>query len=161
MTAKKEFINLMSGNNPTTIQSLFSSPSLSKNQPLSALVFVKHTEGNKITVGMSAYLLPSGFSFYDYGYIKAQVIHVSSYPITKEIAYFYLENMNLVDEFFMQGAPFMVEIRLEQDHTSTSGLAWTTRGPAFRINPGTMVTAKIIYKTCSPWQLMTKHEGTL
>jgi hypothetical protein len=102
------------------------------------LTFVSYKQGKKIIPGMNALILPTTDSEFEKGYITGQVIAVSESPITKPFAYAYLHNMSLVDTFFMNGAPFMVKIKL------------TTPLPV-----GTAITAKIKYRTCSPLQLLS------
>lgn len=130
-----------------------------KKKDLVALVFVKHIEGKKITIGMKAYILLNGLSAYEYGYLKGKVLTVSTYPASKEIAYAYLGNRDLVDEFFSNGSPFIVKIQLEKNNHSISGFTWTTRkGASFTIEAGSTVTANIIYSVSSPFKLLKKVE---
>ncbi len=128
------------------------------NQLLYALVFVNHHQGKKVSAGMDAYVLPSTMSLYEYGYIRATVVSVSDYPASKEAVYSYLGNMSLVDEFFNNGAPFMVKIKLKNDYKMQSQLSWTSKlGPQYKIAPGTMVDVKIINKVCPPIELLTQY----
>ena len=91
------------------------------------------------------------------GYIKGRVASVSKYPASKELAYLYLGNMNLVDEFFSGSVPFVVKIKLEKNNKTMSGFSWTTHtGPLFKIESGSIVTSKIVNKLCSPLKLLTK-----
>lgn len=125
-----------------------------KHEDLYSLIFVKTKEGKKIRKGMTAYLLPNIFSEYEYGYIKGEVLDVSRYPASKEVVYSYLGNINLVDEFFYEGSPFLVKIKLKRNTKTNNGYAWTTNnGPQFDLDAGTTVTAKIIYQTSSPVNL--------
>jgi hypothetical protein len=130
------------------------------SKQLDALVFVSHTQGKKVAVGMHAYVLPSTMSEYEYGYVQGKVVSVSAYPASKESVYPYLGNMNLVDEFFVGGSPFVVKIELEKDKKSRSGLRWTTDdGAPYRIDQGSMVSAKIVNHQFHPFQLLTRqHE---
>lgn len=128
------------------------------NKTLDALVFIDHMEGKKIKAGMAAYVLPSTVSPYEYGYIKGEVISISDYPLSKEFVYSYLGNINLVDEYFTHGSPFMAKVRLLASSTSKSGLLWTTRkGAPFKFEPGATVTVKIVSTECSPLKLLTQH----
>jgi len=146
---KNSYMSLTEDSSNTSINS--------SNTTLEALVFVDHLQGKKITVGMDAYILPNSFSQYDYGYIYGKVVSISEYPISKQLAYSYIGNMNLVDEFFLRGAPFIVKIQLKTDRSMVSGLSWTTKlGSNFSIQPGTMVSTKIIYKKCSPFRFISK-----
>lgn len=129
----------------------------SANTALEAIIFVNHFQGKMIRKGMEVYLLPNSVSSYDNGYILGSVISVSQYPISKQLAYSYMSNMNLVDDFFVNGSPFVVKVQLKKDSATKSGLTWTTKsGPAYSIEPGTIITAKIIYKKSSPFKYATR-----
>ena len=114
IAATEDLINFSNKGYANTHLSVFSNE---KNEPdanLDALVFVSYLEGKKIQAGMRALLNPGAISIYKYGYIQGTVISVSKYPASKDAVYAYLGNMNLVDEFFTGGAPFMVKIKLEK-----------------------------------------------
>ena len=129
-------------------------------QSLDALVFINHTMGKRIGTDMLVYLLPTMLSPYEYGYIKGRVISVSEYPVSKQMVSSYLQNINWVDEFFSEGAPFIAKIRLEENSSTKSGLAWTTKeGAPFKIKYGTSVTVKIVNKSCAPFQLLSKFSN--
>ncbi len=159
LIAAKEELSSPNGNAYSPLTNLLSNTEMnSSNTQLDALVFADRTHGKKIVVGMNAYVLSNDISQYAHGYIVGKVISISAYPISKQLVYSYLGNMNLVDDFFMGGAPFVVKIRLQRDKSTDSGLAWTTkRGSSYRIEPGTMVSAKIIYKKSSPARLMAQR----
>lgn len=130
------------------------------NESLQALVFVGHEEGKKIKAGAEVYLLPGMISAFQYGYIKGKVLGVSEYPASKQVVFSYLGNMNLVDEFFAEGAPFMVKVQLLQSDNTISKLLWTTReGAPFTVEPGTSVSVEIVNKKCMPFQLLSKSSG--
>lgn len=156
-SAKQALANKPNENYAALIKPLNSAQNIHQNQELYTLAFVNPMEGKKILVGMNAYVLPTTMSSYEYGYIKGKIVSVSEYPASKESVYSYLGNMNLVDEFFINGSPFMVKIKLESNYKMPTGLSWTSKqGAAIRIEPGTMVRVKIVYKVCSPFELLTK-----
>jgi hypothetical protein len=158
LTAKAELTTLPKSDYFNT--QLFTVRTGISNTVLDALVFVGSTEGKKVSVGMNVYVLPNSLSQYEYGYIRGKVISVSVYPASKESVYSYLGNMNLVDEFFTGGAPFMVKVKLEKNNQTTSGLAWTTKaGPPFQIEAGTTISVKIISRECAPLALLTKYNN--
>ncbi len=121
------------------------------------IAFVNSLDGKKVFPGMNVYVLPNTISSYQYGYIKGRVFSVSQYPETKDYIYTYLGNSNLVDEFFTQGAPYMIKIKLEESAMTFSGLTWTTKnGAPLKIDPGVLSSANIIIKECSPWRLLLR-----
>jgi len=86
------------------------------------------------------------------------VAQVSEYPASKESVYSYLGNMNLVDDYFAGGAPFVVKIILEKNSQTLSGLAWTTpQGASFKMGAGSAVTVNIIQHQYHPYELLTQN----
>jgi uncharacterized membrane-anchored protein YhcB (DUF1043 family) len=157
--AKSDLMNSQQHSNPNIDEAIFNEDKFTPNQPLYALVFVKNGEGKRIANGMTAYVLPKILSAYEYGYIKGKVESISRYPASREVAYSYLGNMSLVDEYFYGGAPFIVKIRLTNNPDSVSGLSWTTsKGAAFTIQSGTTVTAMIVSQVSTPLKFLTHIE---
>lgn len=105
------------------------------HEDLEVLAFIHPAKGKLIKTSMQVLLLPRSRSVMNRGYIKAEVISVSAYPVTKKIAYAFLANKELVDEFFTQGPPFIARIKL------ASGTA---------LQPGEWVNGKITWQQCSP-----------
>ncbi len=156
--AKEDLANVTKGNYLNISKPVFVNKPTSRHADLEALVFISHDEGKKVAVGMMVYLLPSTLSLFQYGYIMGEVINVSEYPASKESVYSYLGNMNLVDEFFMTGVPYLVKIKLIKNIMNKSGLEWTSKlGSPFQIEPGATLTANIISKNCSPLQLLIQQ----
>ncbi len=162
--ARQEYLDAKSNMNtysiayPEQLDRLFDDADFSKLAPMEALVFVSHDQGKKIVKGSQAYLLPSTLSSYEYGYINGSVRSISEFPATKESVYAYLGNASLVDEYFSGGSPFVVKIKLESRPGSASGLRWTTdNGAPFRIDAGSVVSAKIISSHYRPYQLLMKQ----
>jgi hypothetical protein len=154
--AKEDLANIPRLNNKN-VGDLFREAEDTENSPLIALVFVNHAEGKKIAAGMQAYVLPSTLSAFEYGYIKGKVLSISEYPASKESVYSYIGNMNLVDEYFAGGVPFVVKIELAKDLAAASGLTWTTRqGAPFKVSAGSAVTVKIINHQYHPFQLLVR-----
>jgi hypothetical protein len=158
--AKDDLVNFSNKGYVNTAMSIFSPQEDTNLGDLEALVFVHHQEGKRIHAGMAALLMPTNLSAYQYGYIKGTVITISNYPASKEAVYAYLGNMNLVDEFFSHGVPFLIRIKLEKNSITQSGLKWTTKnGAPFKIESGTSVVAKVINNTCSPLSLLIHKEN--
>lgn len=151
-------VNITEGDHIMAGKQLFTIISKHNSECLEALVFVNHTDGKKINVGMNVYVLPNEFSAYDYGYIKGKVVDVSEYPASRDSVNTYLGNMSLVDEYFSGGVPYMVKVSLANNNKSKSGLFWTTKsGAPFKIKPGATITAKITTKKSSPMNIMFKN----
>lgn len=121
---------------------------------MAAIVFVSHNDGKQIKQGMHAYLLPAFMSPYSYGYIKGTVSHVSEFPASKESVYPYLGNMNLVDDYFVGGAPFVLRINLDKNAKTATGYNWTSRlGAPDHLGAGSAVQVKILKEELHPYQL--------
>lgn len=112
------------------------------NDDLQAIIFIEQQQGKKIRIGMPAYLLPKNQSQYYRGYIKGQVSAISRYPISKSLAYSYLGNINLADDFFISGAPYMVKIAIKQQELES-------------LQAGCIVDAKITFEKISPLHLIS------
>ncbi len=159
VAAEEDLINFSNKGHANTNLSVFSRESVTTSVDLEALVFVSQQEGKKIRAGMAALIIPETLSAYKYGYIEGTVISISHYPASKDAIYAYLGNINLVDEFFAGGVPFMVKIKLGKNPQSASGLRWTTRdGAPFRIESGTRVFTRIINKKLSPLSILIKKD---
>jgi hypothetical protein len=160
-SAKEDLIRFSNKGYTNTNMSVFSPDESGFKSDLNALVFVSNQEGKKIRAGMKSLLIPNTLSAFKYGYIQGTVTNISQYPASKDAIYAYLGNMNLVDEFFSGGVPFMVKIKLEKNPLTVSGLNWTTRrGAPFKIESGTGIVAKITHKTSSPISLLIKNDDT-
>lgn len=159
-SSKKEISDVSRESYLSHLRPVFSTSVSSNNHDLIALVFIDAKEAKNIISGMQAYLLPSGMSAYEYGYVKGTVLSISEYPVSKEMVFSYLGNQNLVDVFFKNGSPFMAKVRLSRAAQTPSGLAWTSkRGPAFNLQSGTMTSVKVVYQQYSPLRLVSMMGG--
>ncbi|OGT62500.1 MAG: hypothetical protein A3E85_00625 [Gammaproteobacteria bacterium RIFCSPHIGHO2_12_FULL_45_12] len=146
---------ISTGDNISTHQPLFTLMSEGKPNVLEAIVFVSHLNGKKIKKGQRVYVLPDHLSAYESGYIKGKVISVTEYPAAKESMHAYIANEALIAPFYQGGAPFMVNVSLAADAGTVSHLAWTSIGGyQGLIQTGTTVTAKVVVRNCSLWQLI-------
>lgn len=151
-------INIATGDQVNSGESLFTIITGKEHTPLETLVFINHYDGKKIQAGMPVYILPNELSAYDYGYILGKVVSTTEYPASKESVNTYLGNINLVDDFFASGAPYMIKVVMPMNAKTQSGLNWTSkRGAPFKIRPGTMATVKIITHHSSPINFMMKN----
>lgn len=141
--AAKSDLNTEKSINPYLLRPISASKFL-HNSDYYALLFVKSSEGKKINAGMQVKIHPTIFSDFEFKNIKGQVVKISKYPVSKEIAYSYLGNMNLVEEYFLSGSPFLVTVKLENI---------INKDLVNSIDSGSIVTAKIIYKISTPFEL--------
>lgn len=105
--------------------------------PILTLVFVNYLQAKKIMLGMSGYVMPTTSS---HSRVSGRVIGITEYPVSKELIYHYLQNMELVDAYFNTGVPYLVKLQMN-DNT---------------LSAGTPVMTSITYKICTPLQLLAK-----
>jgi hypothetical protein len=111
------------------------------NAPTEALVILSNDDIKRIQRGMSASLYPRNLSQPSGHGMKATVVSITQYPISKELAEAYLGNRNMVDHFFDQGVPYFAVLKTEQS-----------------LKPGMLVSAKVITHTCHPIQLLMQAD---
>lgn len=107
------------------------------NAPTEALVILSNDDIKGIQPHMSASLYPRALTQQPGNGMKATVVSITQYPISKELAEAYLGNRNMIDHFFDQGVPYFAVLSTEQ-----------------HLKPGMLVTAKVITHTCHPIQLL-------
>lgn len=113
-------------------------PTFFKNSDFIVLAFIDQLHGKQIHSGMNSTISTTFYSAQHN--LTAKIINITQYPISKQLAYRYLHNMNLVDTYFKQGAPFLAKVQLDSQP----------------FPPGTEITAKINYLSCTPLQLLIK-----
>jgi hypothetical protein len=109
--------------------------------PSEALVILSNDDIKRIQAGMLATLYPRGAMQQAGAGLKASVISITQYPISKELAEAYLGNRNMVDHFFDQGVPYFAVLKTEQ-----------------ALKPGMLITAKVVTHTCHPIQLLMQTD---
>ncbi|MCW5700704.1 MAG: NHLP bacteriocin system secretion protein [Rhodospirillales bacterium] len=109
------------------------------------VLFVTPADGKRIREGMAAEIVPSIFRREEYGFIRGEVVFVSSVPATAEGMQSVLRNEQLVKEMSGGSAPFEVRIRFIKDNSTPSGFAWSSSsGPNATVHPGTLLEAAIL-----------------
>ena len=103
----------------------------------SLLVFLPHREVRRVHIGMPVDIMPEDYSIFSRHSLSGTVVSVTPYPVSKQYVYAYLGNKDLIDEFFATGAPIMLRVSLQS-----------------AAYPGTLVQARIHYKTSTPLHLL-------
>lgn len=117
-----------------------------RNLVTTAVVFVPAQEGKKITVGMPAQLLPLIYEEQEFGRIESVVTGISSVAADEDVLQRVFKNQKLVRKLFEAEAPYKVTVRVTQDLSNVSGLAWTSsRGPQRLMEPGSIVSGWVVY----------------
>lgn len=110
-----------------------------------ALLYVPAGEGRRIQRGMGAELLPDTVEREVHGTIVGRVLSVSPLPATREGMRRILRNDQLVDQLLLGGAVTEVQVALERDPATPTGLRWSTsRGPDGGVGIGTLTGARIV-----------------
>jgi HlyD family secretion protein len=116
-----------------------------------AIVYVASAEGKRITVGLSAEIMPATVKREEFGFIRGSVRFASEYPVSLAAAQHRLQNDTLVR--ILAGstqAPLEMRIVLERGNTP-SGFAWSTRnGPREPVLPGTLCKTEIVVERQRP-----------
>ncbi|QDL53179.1 NHLP bacteriocin system secretion protein [Rhodoferax aquaticus] len=118
----------------------------SSNVVRSAVVFVPAQEGKKIAPGMPVKILPLIYEEQEFGRIEGVVTQVSAVAADEDVLLRVFKNQKLVRKLFEADAPYKVTVQVTQDAQTPSGMAWTSsRGPARLMEPGTIVSGRVVY----------------
>jgi HlyD family secretion protein len=125
-----------------------------QDQDLDCFVFVPLV-GKRITPGMPVRITPSGISWEEYGYLVGRVVSVSDAPLSPTAMNVYLRNDTLVQQFSAHGGAYLVNVAIEKDAGTSSGLKWTTHaGPPQHFGSGTLLTASVTIREQRPIALV-------
>lgn len=117
--------------------------------------YLPNDQGKRVIAGMTAQVIPTSVDQQIYGSIRGTVTRVSGLPMSREGLLAVLGDDALVTQMMIGGAPIEVEIALESDPATVSGLRWTSSvGPPSKVTPGTTVAANIIFSSVRPIELV-------
>lgn len=114
-----------------------------------AVIYVTAQDGKRLVPGLAVEVSPSSTRREEDGFVHGRVIRVSHIPASSAGLLRRLQNDQLVQNFTAElGAPFEVEVELEPDRGTRSGLRWSNgRGPAFMIESGTLAEAEVTVRS--------------
>jgi HlyD family secretion protein len=122
---------------------------------LEALVYVPAKDGKRITPGMAVQIAPTTVQPEEYGYLLGKVTYVSDLPVTARGIMRVLKNDVLVKALTGGTPPQEVHVDLLPDARTDSGYAWSSpRGPAMKIQSGTLCDAAIVVDTRRPIEMV-------
>ena len=125
------------------------------NPTLQVLQYYPAATAKKIKEGMTTHIAPGTVNVDQYGYLLAEVTHVSEFPETSAELNSKLQNDQLVSQIERMGAVLEVESRIVQDSSTPSGYAWTSsQGPPFSLEVGTPCTSSVIVEQTPPITLV-------
>ncbi|MGK5094262.1 NHLP bacteriocin system secretion protein [Deltaproteobacteria bacterium TL4] len=131
---------------------------ISKEEALTAVIYVPPTEGKKVRMGMNVGISPSTIKREEFGVMKGKVTYVSKFPSTSEGMMNVIKNHELVQSLSRGGAPIEVHVDLLPDETTSSGYQWTSsKGPSTKIFSGTISTASIVVSEQRPIGLVIPY----
>ena len=117
--------------------------------------YLPNDQGKRVIAGMAAQVIPTSVDQQIYGSIRGTVTRVSGLPMSREGLLAVLGDDALVSQMMIGGAPIEIEIALESDPTTVSGLRWTSSvGPPSKVTPGTTAAANIIFSSVRPIELV-------
>lgn len=123
---------------------------IGNNRTLTA--FIPSDKGGLVTLGMDAQVMPNFASREEYGYIKAYVSGISSYPVTGDSI------KNTDSELFLstldeRESYLQLEITLLPDAEAQSHLKWSNPSSGDIDAPlGTICEADIVIRECRPYE---------
>jgi HlyD family secretion protein len=114
-----------------------------------AVIYVTAQDGKRLFPGLAVEVSPSSTRREEDGFVYGRVTRVSHVPASSAGLLRTLQNDQLVRNFTTElGAPFEVEVALDADRTTRSGLRWSTgRGPAFAVESGTLAEAEVTVRS--------------
>lgn len=116
-----------------------------ENGNLTAIIYVSPRDGRRVEKGMKVEIVPTTVRKEEYGYASGIVETVADVAATTEGMRSILKNEQLVAKLSGEGAPIAVEVKLEADAATPSGLKWSSsKGPPQRIAAGTLLDAKVV-----------------
>jgi multidrug efflux pump subunit AcrA (membrane-fusion protein) len=125
------------------------------NDPLQAFIFAPAEQGKLLKKGMQVRVLPSTVKAEEFGSIRGEVTSVSKFPVTEDEMFLLLENQSLVDALRSKEAQLRVDVKLQRDPSTPSGLKWSSsQGPPFVITRGTLCTATFVLGEQRPVDLV-------
>jgi len=114
-----------------------------------AILYVSAEDGKRLQPGLAVEVSPSSTRREEHGFVHGRITRVAQAPASSAGLLRTLQNDQLVRNFTSTlGALFEVEVALEADPATRSGLRWSTRsGPPFGIESGTLVGAEVTVRS--------------
>ncbi|SMF04077.1 NHLM bacteriocin system secretion protein [Tistlia consotensis] len=128
---------------------------------LLAYGYFRPGDGKRVSPGMKALVSPNTVEPEIYGTILGTVVSVGEQPATEAELRDQIDNDSLVQQLLKGGAPIEVQIALEDNPKTESGLAWTSSvGPPHRVTAGTTASAKVAVQEQAPISFIIPIFGT-
>lgn len=122
------------------------------NKTLTA--FIPSDKGGLITIGMETQVMPDFATREKYGYIKAYISGISSYPVTGQS----IKDTNselFLPEYDERESYLQLEITLVPDANTESRLKWSNPNSGnINVTMGTVCEADIVLRKCCPYEFL-------
>ncbi|CAK0780417.1 Membrane-fusion protein [Gammaproteobacteria bacterium] len=122
---------------------------------LEALIYTAPLDGKKVKTNMDVQISPSTARREEFGVMLGMVRMVADFPSTKQGMMRILKNDQLVQHLTSGTASVAVQADLIPSDSTVSGYRWSSpKGPAYRIESGTLCSATIRVMNQSPISLV-------
>jgi len=129
-----------------------------QDDPLSAHVYFQPRDGNKIKTRMAVRIIPSTVKVEESGYLLGSIRQVSGFPASQKGMLRVLQNQDLVSSLSSGGAPIAVAASLIPAANKDGQYKWSSgKGPATRVESGTLCMASVVVKTQPPISLVLPY----
>jgi HlyD family secretion protein len=114
-----------------------------------AILYVTAQDGKRLAEGLRVEVSPSSTRREEHGFVHGRITRVAHVPASSAGLLRTLQNDQLVRSFTTDlGTPFEVEVALDRDQATRSGLRWSTgSGPDFAIESGTLAEAQFTVRS--------------
>lgn len=125
------------------------------NKPLKTILLMSLADGKQIKPGTKVQISPTTVRPEEHGLLLGTVSFVSQLPVSAESLLNQLKSAELVTVLTAAGPAIEVDVELQADPATASGLKWTTAsGPPFKLTNGTLVQANLVVGEQKPINLI-------
>lgn len=125
------------------------------NKPLKTILLMSLADGKQIKPGTKVQISPTTVRPEEHGLLLGTVSFVSQLPVSAESLVNQLKSVELVTALTAAGPSIEVDVDLQADPKTASGLKWTTTsGPPFKLTNGTLVQANLVVGEQKPINLI-------
>ena len=125
------------------------------SRELQVYAYLPIAGGKRVSVGMPAEVSPTSVERDIYGSVRGVVTSVSALPVTRQGLMSLIGDADLVASLMAGGAPIEVQIALETDRDTPSGLRWTSSSGSPRpITSGTTASSMVLVRHVRPVSLV-------
>lgn len=122
---------------------------------LELLAYLPSSQAKEVMRDMEVQVSPSSVKREEFGFMKGKIVHVSDYPATNSALMREFQNESLVAALQGSGPVTELQVELEHDAQTVSGLRWSTsKGPPIVISSGTICSVQVVTKRQRPISLL-------